>query len=411
MKLYFENLERFEQKFSDYYPFDKCPKCHGNFEIQLSTATIRIEHKKLIVHDCPIQVCQKCHNELIGHRVPMFIYKAYTEFEQHPNTTVCDVTLKGNARFDYAESANFIYDSRDLNIPGCDVDEYPAHTEGFSLPVYFDRKVLNNFYTDDDYELDFFSESYGDIAKCGRDGWEYEWKIPFGINKNDKVIIFLGDLDKIDSEDRAIMWLKSYNIPSDHVLVETELYQAQMNCLFSDPIREERICFLRNGFYKKVNRQYGIDLWHLEEEVAVKRRQVKKPVVYSEREVSANIIALDGILNEGISQDGLKALCKAIGKTDTEIKGLRTRKLLQMIVATKEGDEIAQKVVAPLFHLNDLRVCFAHLLPAQDLAQYKQRIIDAFSLSDFTEYRELYSMLIDELYSLYKYLYMTNFNE
>ena len=166
-----------------------------------------------------------------------------------------------------------------------------------------------------------------------------------------------------------------------------------MNCLFSDPIKEERICFLRNGFYKKVNRQYGIDLWHLEEEVAVKRRQVKKPVVYSEREVSANIIALDGILNEGISQDGLKALCKAIGKTDTEIKGLRTRKLLQMIVATKEGDEIAQKVVAPLFHLNDLRVCFAHLLPAQDLAQYKQRIIDAFSLSDFTEYRKLYSML------------------
>lgn len=218
MKLYFENLERFEQKFSDYYPFDKCQKCHRNFEIQLSTATIRIEHKKLIVHDCPIQVCQKCHNELIGHRVPMFIYKAYTEFEQHPNTTVCDVTLKGNARFDYAESANFIYDSRDLNIPGCDVDEYPTHTEGFSLPVYFDRKVLNNFYTDDDYELDFFSESYGDIAKCGRNGWEYEWKIPFGINKNDKVIIFLGDLDKIDSEDRAIMWLKSYNIPSDHVL-------------------------------------------------------------------------------------------------------------------------------------------------------------------------------------------------
>ena len=166
MKLYFENLERFEQKFSDYYPFDKCPKCHRNFEIQLSTATIRIEHKKLIVHDCPIQVCQKCHNELIGHRVPMFIYKAYTEFEQHPNTTVCDVTLKGNARFDYAESANFIYDSRDLNIPGCDVDEYPTHTEGFSLPVYFDRKVLNNFYTDDDYELDFFSGCIPSISSA-----------------------------------------------------------------------------------------------------------------------------------------------------------------------------------------------------------------------------------------------------
>lgn len=411
MELYFENIESFEKTFSSYYPFDKCPACKGNYELQLSTVTIWIERKRIIVYDCPVQACQKCHDELVGHRVPQFVHRAYMEFEEHPGNTTYELTLKGNKRFEYAVAADFIYDSRDLNIPGCDVDEDPTHTEGFSLPVYFDRKVLSNFYADDDYELDFFSESYGDIAKRRRDGWEYDWKIPFGVNRNDRVIIFLGDLDQIDEKDRAIMWLKSYNIPSDHILVETELYQAQMNCLFSKPIKEDRICSLRNAFYKKVNRQYGIDLWHLEEEVAEKRKQVKKPVVYNEREVSANIIALDGILNEGISQDGLKELCRALGKVDAEIKGLRTRKLLQIVIASKEGDETAQKIIAPLFHLNDLRVCFAHLLPAQDLEQYKQKIVRTYGLNDFTEYKKLYSMLIDELYSLYKYLNVTNFNE
>lgn len=409
MDLHYESIEQFKENFSGYYPLDKCPKCCGNYEIQLSTATIWIEDKKIVVHDCPVQICQKCRNELIGHRVPRIIYRVYMEFEEHSGCTASEVTIKGDNRFDYAKAADFIYDSRDLNIPGCDIDEDPTHPEGFSLPVYFDRKVLNNFHTDDDYELDFFSESYGNIAKRGHDGWAYEWNISFGINKNDRVIIFLGDLDQIDQEDRAIMWLKSYNMPSDHVLVETELYQAQMNCRFSDPIKEERICLLRNGFYKKVNRQYGIDLWHLEEEVIGKRKQVKKPVGFREEEVSANIIALDGILNEGISQDGLKELCKALGKSDAEIKGLKTRKLLQKIIAVKEGDETAQKVVAPLFHLNDLRVCFAHLLPAQDIEQYKQRIIDAFGLNDFTEYKKLYCLLIDELYNLYKYLYVTDF--
>ena len=28
-------------------------------------------------------------------------------------------------------------------------------------------------------------------------GYQYEWNIPFGINENDKVILFLGDLDKV----------------------------------------------------------------------------------------------------------------------------------------------------------------------------------------------------------------------
>lgn len=193
----------------------------------------------------------------------MFIYKVCEEFEGHPGDNHCQLKLKGEGRYNYAEKADFLYDSRDLNIPGCDVDLDPTHDEGFSLPVYFDCKVLNIFLADDEYELDFFSESYGDIAKFGTDGWAYEWKIPFGINHNDRVVIFLGDLDQIDDE-RSIHFLKAYNVHSDHYLVDTELYQAQMNCIFSEPIKEQRILLLRNGFYNIILKQFGIDLQHLE---------------------------------------------------------------------------------------------------------------------------------------------------
>lgn len=77
------------------------------------------------------------------------------------------------------------------------------------------------------------------------------------INKNDKVILFLGDLDEIDKDDRAVLWLKSYNIPSDHCIVDTELYQAQLNCVFSEPIIEKRIISLRNLFYQRVKIYMG----------------------------------------------------------------------------------------------------------------------------------------------------------
>lgn len=74
------------------------------------------------------------------------------------------------------------------------------------------------------------------LLQKGTGGWQYEWSIVFGINENNRVVIFLGDLDQIDKGDRAIHFLKAYNIASDHTLVDTELYRAQLGCEFSEPI-------------------------------------------------------------------------------------------------------------------------------------------------------------------------------
>lgn len=297
---------------------------------------------------------------------------------------------------------------RDMCIPGIGVDLDPTHPKGFSCPVFFKRNVLNNFFTDDDYELDFFSESYGVIAKKGTDGCQYEWKIVFGINKNNKVILFLGDLDQIEPDDPAIYWLKSYNEKSDHCIVDTELFRGQMNCIFSDPIIEKRIISLRNAFFKKMKEKYDVELFHLEEEVEKKGDDLQKLINYSKREVKENIITLDGVLNEGIDCEELRKLCmKIVAPVPKNIKDLKTRKLLQTIIAEKSGEDAARKIVAPLFYLNDLRVCFAHLIPQKEIDEYEANIVSAFGLSDFTEYKKMYDTLIDELYSLYRYLNVT----
>ena len=316
--------------------------------------------------------------------------------------------MKSDIRYEFAKTANFIYDSRDMSIPGLGVDLDPTNPKGFSCPVYFDRKVLNNFFTDNDYELDFFSESYGSIAKKGTDGWQYEWKIVFGINKNDKVILFLGDLDQIDSADRAIYWLKSYNVNSDHCIVDTELYRGQFNCIFSEPIIEHRIISLRNSFFSKIKKKYGIELFHLEEEVEANGRDLQKPINYSKNEIKQNIITLDGVLNEGIDCEALRTLCSQIVvPPPANIKNLKTRKLLQNIISVSAGQDDAKDIIAPLFYLNDLRVCFAHLISQETIDEYESNIVSAFNLSAFTDYRKLYDTLIDKLYYLYRYLNIT----
>lgn len=160
--------------------------------------------------------------------------------------------------------------------------------------------------------------------------------------------------------------------------------------------------------FQKMKEKYDVDLFHLEEEIEEKGDDLQKPINYSKREVKENIITLDGVLNEGIDCGKLRKLCmKIVDHIPKDIKELKTRKLLQAIIAEKSGEDAARKIVAPLFYLNDLRVCFAHLIPQKEIDEYEANIVLAFGLSDFTEYKKMYDTLIDELYSLYRYLNVT----
>ena len=409
MELVFSSIEEFTGIYSsiDEYAVDKC-LCGGIRELELIPATIYIENYTINVVDCPILTCPKCGSQKLGNRMPQEISTQYYFMQEHEHSG-CTLTSK-NLRLAYASAANFKYDSRDLNIPGLSFDDDPSHSIGFSCPVFFDRKVLNSFYTDDDYELDIFSETFGSIAKKGHDGWLYEWQIDFGVNRNNLVVMFLGDLDQIDSDDRAIHWLRAYNVESDHILVDTEFYRAQLLSEFSDPIIERRILALRNDFYKKIQGKYGVSLFHLEQEVEARGKTLRKPINYSESEIKENIIVLDGLLNEGIDCKALRTLYKQlVTPLPKDIEELKSRKLLQGIIASKTGVTQAKSIISPLFHLNDLRVCFAHLISQDDVDKCKENIVKAFSLASFNEYRKLYDTLMEALYQLYKFLYVTEF--
>lgn len=409
MELVFSSIEEFTGIYSSIneYAVDKCP-CGGIRELELIPATIHIGSHTINVIDCPALICPKCGSQKLGNRMPQEISTQYHFMREH-GYSGCTLTSK-NLRLAYASTANFKYDSRDLNIPGLSFDDDPNHSIGFSCPVFFDRKVLNSFYTDDDYELDILSETFGSIAKKGHDGWLYEWQIDFGVNRNNLVVMFLGDLDQIDSDDRAIHWLRAYNVESDHILVDTEFYRAQLLSEFSDPIIERRILALRNDFYKKIQGKYGVSLFHLEQEVEARGKALRKPINYSESEIKENIVVLDGLLNEGIDCKALRTLYKQlVTPLPKDIEELKSRKLLQGIIASKTSETQAKSIISPLFYLNDLRVCFAHLISQDEVDKYKENIVKAFSLASFNEYRKLYDTLMEALYQLYKFLYVTDF--
>lgn len=404
MELIFNDIVEYASAFFHRgYMLDKCD-CGGNREMMLETVTIQIAGKHIEVAECPILVCQKCGQRVLGDSIPESVYRSYQKMLEAGEQS-CRMTSQ-KERLSFAESAELIYDSRDLCIPFLDIDDDHPGKRGFSCPVFFERKVLNAFFSDDNYVVDFASESYGSLAKKETDKYCYDWEVVFGINRHNHVIIFLGDLDSVCDDDTAISILKAYNIESDHTVIETELYQAQIKCIFSEPIVEMRILRLRNNFYKRVKETYGIDLRHLEDEVEAKATEIKKPINFNERELRENIVLLDGVLNEGIDCNELRKLVKL--KNDNpahNIDSLKTRKLLIEFCKSCGCDtKKAERLISPLFVLNDLRGIFSHLLPADTIENYKNNAVRALSLSSFDNYRDLYDSLIHRLYELYKAL-------
>lgn len=405
--LTYDNIKKFE----DYYNSQKAAQklystecsCGSYLEMQLIPVTFHIDGYEILLSECPVMQCPNCNSLHICPNIPQEVYKSFFGLQKN-GKDICKLAMRENRRFHYAEEAGYVYDSRDLSIPALAVDADPFHSEGFSCPVYFERDVLNSFFYGKQHEVEIFSESYGIIRKIGSNGWPYEWDIVFGINKYDHVIMFLGDLDQIDAGDSATHLLKAYNIPSDHCIVHTEFYQAQFNVKFSDPIKEHRIISLRSAFYERIKKKHGIELFHLEDEVKELKNRIRKPISYTETELRENMIALDGLLNEGISIKGLQDLALLLTGSLSKDDKTKTRKLLQNIIAVKEGESGAKQIIAPLFALNDLRICFAHLLPQHEIERHKTNALSVLGLSDFDDYRNLYDTMIDRLLNFYSYL-------
>jgi hypothetical protein len=167
MQMSFADISEFERQFNDRqmtYQLNKTKcECGDYREMSFQQVLVKIGGYSIEIVDCPTMVCPTCGSEDICPDIPKEIYNTYFQMERKGYNS-CRLTMKSDERFQYAEKAQFKYDSRDMSIPGIAVDADPSHPRGFSCPVYFDRRVLNSFSSDPDYKLDFFSESYGKIG-------------------------------------------------------------------------------------------------------------------------------------------------------------------------------------------------------------------------------------------------------
>lgn len=383
---------------------DKCDLCGGCCELEESDVYVGIDDIRLQFPENLVLKCKICGKPYMPQRFSHVVYFWYHQTLEHGAKKGEFPRKQYDQRFDYCNEQGFSYDYRDhLSIPGLCIEE--ERTDGFLTPVYFYRKALIFFCADPEYEVNIFSETYGVIGKKDENG-NYEWRIPFGFNCNGKLVFWLGDLATVDTISLGI--LKPFNVDSDHKLMDSEFYQAQLNCIFSEPILEKQILINKKKFISNTLKTRNIDLGHLLEECLQYEEKAVRPVIFTEPTVSAVVNALHKVLVEGISVDGLLEYYEALYLPDNRAKGYKEWKSIRLIqeIVKMQCPEIKDidTLMAPLYLLNDYRILADHLLDNEKKESTKKHIVECLGVDSFSEQEEIYIKMIKGLNRLYQVL-------
>lgn len=392
------------------YQMDKCSRCNGVREIVNGDITVVIENRMLHFPELFVLCCTKCGDKCLPEFSKQMIDGTYKSMVEQNQFVGEFVPKNYKKKFDYCQDQDYKYDHKDYyNIPGLCYDEEHS-VEGFLTPVYFDRKALIYFISVPDFEVDIFSETYGHIGKKDPDGvYVYDWDVPFGFNSNGKLVFWLGDLNYMDTQSQAI--LKGFNIESDHLIIDSEFFQAQMNCIFSKPIKEKQILMNKDSFISNIKKKYNIDLAHLDEECSAHAKNIKRPLVFTEQSVSGVINAFDKVLVEGFDVGQLRVLYEILyseSERDSKYKSWQSIRLIKEILL-KFCEQIenaidVEMLISPLYILHDYRIYLDHLLSMDKQESTKAHIVATLGVQNFGEQEAIYAKEIDRLNTLFQYL-------
>lgn len=239
--------------------------------------------------------------------------------------------------------------------------------------------------------------------------YQYDWSVPFGFNSNGKLVFWLGDLNYMDAQSQAI--LKGFNVDSDHLIIDSEFFQDQMNCMFSRPIKEKQILMNKDNFILNVKKKYNIDLTHLEKECSSQTENIGRPLVFTEQSISGVINAFDKVLVEGFDVGQLRELYKTLyteSERDAQYERWQSIRLIKEILlkwCEKLEDTIdVETLVSPLYILHDYRIYLDHLLSEEKQENTKMHIVETLGVQNFEEQEAIYFEEIERLDKLFQYL-------
>lgn len=370
----------------------KCPNC-SDFRV-LEIVGTRIEKdNKMVGFKIPFYVCKTC-----GNRYPLKQKEYYTEIADTVFTELKTGEFKAftnkylGLRFQHYDHLDFKYSSEDYYyIPGL----YRSENDGFLTPVFFNKDVLIYYNNHPDYSVRLTSFSSGNIFYKDTPFFSHG----FGINRNDKIFMWLGDLSEDFKEinrEKHLMRFRASNEESDHD-VYSKFYLSQIPTNLEDAFQEsdnESLIFkLKNKFDLIINKNDKIIISKID--IHKLSCNYKPPLLNEKEQIFNSYTNLNIYLVENLQKKEMKGILKTI--VEDNLDELQEIKTLQLFLKEIYRVSDIDKIISPLYVLNDLRQLNSHLSNKSFEEKYnycKSRLSLPLDCSDYELYRKLISELI-----------------
>jgi hypothetical protein len=364
-----------------------CGECKKHLDLTFINFHENVSGVDIKVNGLPMLRCESCERDHFPDRSRSYIIRLHKQATKlaAPGVQAGRKKLRRDFKLTHVP---FIYDSDDYEyIPGLK----RPWDDGFLTPVFFNRQALTKYEALPGYRVKFASTTYGEIASD-------TFSIAFGINKHGKLTMWLGDLAELPESEQY--YLKSENVPSDHS-IGSEFYDGQIDCVFTEPSKEDRLFAARSSFLDVCLTKFGTKLAHLDSEVLDLARALNPPIIDTEKERQHTSDALNKIYIESFDNPALEKILERLHIKPT---GTGTLKRLQALLEGATSGVDVHTLLSPFYVLYDFRVASLHLIPEEKIAEKMKTITDRLKLNASAGLAEIYSALIEGMLTFFNTL-------
>ncbi|MEJ2229369.1 MAG: hypothetical protein P8Y67_14370 [Alphaproteobacteria bacterium] len=195
-------------------------------------------------------------------------------------------------------------------------------------------------------------------------------------------------------------YLRSENVPSDHS-IGSEFYDGQIECVFTDRSKEDRLFRERSEFVEACFLRFGKKIAHLDTEVMELSQTFNAPVVDTEKERRHVADTLNKVYIESLNNSILSEILNTLGG---DPKNLGSLKRLQRVFEKVAPNDDVAAVLSPLYVLYDLRVAYSHLTSAETAEGVWGKVTDRLGLPTASSLTILYDTLLSKLSETFVFL-------
>jgi len=372
-----------------------CEKCGNSMILTYSDFSEEISGVTVSVEELVYLLCENCNIKYLSDHSRFAIIHLHQRASEKYLDTITSKRNKNEEDFGFTK-VPFIYDPDDYyHIPGLARED----NSGFLTPVFFNKPVLLKFQNHNDYRVRFVSKTYGSLYK-GND-----FDISFGINKSNKVIMWLGDIATLSENEQY--YLRSENIESNHD-IGSEFYDGQIEIKFTDCTPEDKLINARSNFLEFCHNEFSFEISHLNKETLESISNFNPPILHTEKEQKDIIDLLNKINIESLDSFNLSKKITELGGNPDKLGSL---KKIELLFKMKFSHKDISKIISPLFVLYDMRINLFHAISNEQKMETMKSICSRLDITESSTFDVIYPELLKQLTTCYEELTISAIND